>query len=130
MSPPVRIRPDNLFQYIGTYLARHPPTIQDNTGIKPRTMTIHTVNVTRLRSAAAEDYFTRRADRRVMIGLRATLELLNLPVPEWAIRRKPGMTPARNIERAYRADNPAPLVTTLAPRRPNASASSVANARD
>jgi len=57
----------------------------------------------------AETYFTERADRRIMIGLRATLEMLCIPLPEWAERKPTGRKPGRSIAAAYRADNPETL---------------------
>lgn len=57
----------------------------------------------------AETYFTERADRRIMIGLRATLEMLGIPLPEWAERKPTGRKPGRSIAAAYRADNPETL---------------------
>lgn len=81
-----------------------------------------------LNSAAAQQYFS-RADRRIIIGLRYTLEMLGLPVPDYAHRRPRQPSPARAVLTAYRADNPEPRATTLAPRKPNASAETVAAAR-
>lgn len=91
-------------------------------------MAIHNISTDALYSQAAAKYFV-NADRRVMIGLRAALELLGLPTPEYAHRRKPGATPGRAVMAAYRADNPEPRATTLAPRKPNASPETVAAAR-
>ena len=91
-------------------------------------MASHTVTDDVLHSASAETYFT-HADRRVMIGLRATLELLGLPTPEYARRRKPGPAPARAVTAAFQADNPAFLTARLRPRPPNASPAAVATAR-
>lgn len=68
-------------------------------------MAVHTVNDDILLSPAALAYFS-RADRRVLIGLRATLEMLGIPVPEYAERRPPGRPPSRAVTSAYRADNP------------------------
>jgi hypothetical protein len=81
-----------------------------------------------INSPQAEAYFT-RADRRVMIGLRATLELLRLPVPAYAERRIPGPTPAKAVTAAFAADNPRPRSTALPARRPNASQDVVAQAK-
>ena len=92
-------------------------------------MTIQTVDCRALHSPAAEQYFTRH-DRRYMIGLRATLELLGLPLPDYATRRKPGATPARRVMEAFRADHPTGIPTTLAPRKPNASPATVAAAKE
>lgn len=69
-------------------------------------------------SPQAEAYFA-RADRRATIGLRAALELLGIPVPDYATRRKPGRTPARDVLAAYGADHPKQPLTQIAPRKPN-----------
>jgi len=66
-----------------------------------------TVDDTILNSPQAEDYFV-NADRRVMIGLRATLEILGIPRPVYAERRKPGRTPARDVAAAFAADHGRP----------------------
>lgn len=92
-------------------------------------MTNYTVDADVLYSARAEDYFT-NADRRVMIGLRAGLELLGLPLPDYAIRRKPGWTPALEVQRAFRTDYPEQRRATVLPRRANASPEVVAAARN
>ena len=78
-----------------------------------------TIDYEVIHSPEAEAYFN-RADRRVTIGLRAALELLGIPVPQYAVRRKPGRTPARDVLAAYAVDHPAPRSTVLAPRKPNA----------
>jgi hypothetical protein len=78
-----------------------------------------------INSPQAEAYFA-RADRRVMIGLRATLEMLGIPIPDYAHRRKPGPTPASAALAAFAADNPTLRSTVLAERRPNASPERVA----
>lgn len=51
-----------------------------------------TVTTDLIESQQAATYFT-NADRRVMIGLRATLEMLRLPVPEYARRKTTGVAP-------------------------------------
>jgi hypothetical protein len=79
-----------------------------------------TVTDSIIHSSQAEAYFT-RADRRVMIGLRTTLEMLQLPVPDYAKRRKPGRTPAKAALAAYAADNPPPRRLVVPARKPNAS---------
>lgn len=84
-----------------------------------------TVTTDIINSPQAQAYFT-RADRRVMIGLRAALEMLRLPVPEYALRRKSGPTPAKATLAAYEADNPSPRSTVLPERKPNASPDRVA----
>lgn len=91
-------------------------------------MATHTINDAVLHSPEAEAYFT-RADSRVLIGLRAALELLGLPSPMYALRRKPGPTPAKAVTAAYQAGSPAFLSTSLRSRKPNASPATVAAAR-
>src|SRR5688572_20005341 len=91
-------------------------------------MGTYTVTDELINSQQAADYFT-RADRRVMIGLRATMEILGLPCPEYALRRKPGRTPAGDVANAYRADARTRRSTTIAPRRPNAASDVVAAAK-
>ena len=66
-------------------------------------MASHTVTDDLINSERAAAYF-QRADRRVMIGFRATLEMLGLPVPDYANRRKPGRTPAKDVAAAFAAD--------------------------
>lgn len=78
-----------------------------------------TVTTDLIESQQAATYFT-NADRRVMIGLRATLEMLRLPVPEYARRKATGVTPAKAALAAYHLDNPPMLSTVLAERKPNA----------
>jgi hypothetical protein len=78
-----------------------------------------------LHSPQARAYFL-RADRRVMIGLRATLEMLGLDVPDYALRRMPGRTPAKATLAAYAADYPTPRPMELAERKANASPARVA----
>ena len=82
-------------------------------------MTIYTVTDDVLNSDQAAAYFM-RADHRAMMGLRATLEILGIPVPTYAVRRKPGRTPAKDVMDAFQSDNPAPRPMTLAPRKSNA----------
>jgi len=91
-------------------------------------MATHSITDDILNSLAAETYFT-RADSRIMIGLRATVELLGLPTPEYAKRRKPGPTPAKRVATAFQADNPVARPTALQPRRENATADQIAEAR-
>ncbi|MBA3678493.1 MAG: hypothetical protein H0W74_14015 [Sphingosinicella sp.] len=88
-------------------------------------MATFTVTTELIESPQAEAYFT-RADRRVMIGLRATLEMLRLPVPNYAQRRKPGATPAKAALAAYVADNPTPRRMILPERKPNATPERIA----
>ena len=56
----------------------------------------------------ATDYFT-KADHRILCGCRATLEMLGIPLPEWAQRKPTGPKPGKAIMSAYRADNPETL---------------------
>ena len=91
-------------------------------------MTIYTVTDDVLNSEQAQGYFE-RAHPRALMGLRATLEILGIPVPTYAIRRKPGRTPAKDVMDAIRADMPVPLSTALAPRNANASPDQVTQAQ-
>lgn len=88
-------------------------------------MPTFTVNDDLISSLHAERYFL-GADRRVMMGLRTALEMLSLPVPDYAKRRKPGATPAKATLAAYNQDNPAPRFLTAAERKPNASPERIA----
>jgi hypothetical protein len=67
-------------------------------------MAVFTVTDDIFRTPQAQDYFN-RADRRVMIGLRAALELLGIPVPDYAVRKPPGRPPAEALAAAYDADH-------------------------
>lgn len=81
-------------------------------------MAVFTVSDDIINSMQAQDYLT-RADRRVLIGVRATLEMLGIPVPEFAKRKPPGRPPARAVAAAFSADNPkdhTPVVNTGAAR--------------
>lgn len=80
-----------------------------------------------LHGPEAEQYFT-NADRRIMTGLRAACAYLGIPAPAYAQRRTPGPTPTNGVRAAFRADHPTPFSTALAPRKPNASAETVAAA--
>lgn len=64
-----------------------------------------TVNDELLNSQAAKDYFS-RADSRVMIGVRAVLEMLSIPVPEYAKRKPTGRPPSRAVTAAFKVDHP------------------------
>ncbi|GGA50643.1 hypothetical protein GCM10011395_21290 [Sphingomonas psychrolutea] len=55
-----------------------------------------------------------------MIGLRATLEMLNIPIPDYAHRGYSGPTPAKVTIAAFNADNPALRSMVLPDRKPNA----------
>lgn len=90
-------------------------------------MDTQAIAIDQLNGPEAELYFT-RADRRIMTGLRAACAYLGIPAPAYAQRRIPGPTPANGIRAAFRADHPTPFSTTLAPRKPNASAETVAAA--
>jgi hypothetical protein len=79
-----------------------------------------TINDDIINSTEAETYFT-KSDRRIAIGFRACLELLGIPVPSYAGRRKPGRTPAMSVMTAFGADHVTPRSYQLAPRKPNAS---------
>lgn len=56
----------------------------------------------------AEEYFT-KADHRILCGCRAALEMLGIPLPDWAQRKPTGPKPGHRIMAAYRADNPETL---------------------
>lgn len=91
-------------------------------------MATYTVTDDVLNSEQAQGYF-QRTDHRAMMGLRAALEILGIPVPTYASRRKPGRTPAKDVMDAFRADMPTMLNTTLTPRKPSANAERVAKAQ-
>ncbi|AYJ87287.1 hypothetical protein D3Y57_16785 [Sphingomonas paeninsulae] len=82
-------------------------------------MAIYEIDDEVLNSEAAAGYFE-RADKRALMGLRATCEILGLPLPDYALRRKPGRTPAGDVMRAYAVDHPVPRPLTLAPRKEDA----------
>lgn len=81
-------------------------------------MTIRTIDDGVLNSPEAEAYFTTKADRRVLIGFRAALEMLAIPLPEYARRKETGRpTTTKLIARQYAEDNPQPsTAATLSPR--------------
>lgn len=92
-------------------------------------MAVHTVTDDLLRSNRAAAYFT-TADRRVMIGLRAALEMLGIPIPDYAARKPSGRPGARDIIAAHAADNPQPAPAPLTyNRKPDASPARVAAAK-
>lgn len=62
-----------------------------------------TVNDDILNSPHAKDYYA-RADRRIMVGLRLALEMLGIPVPEYARRKPVGRPPSKAVATAYDAD--------------------------
>ncbi|MCC4295385.1 hypothetical protein [Brevundimonas aurantiaca] len=81
-------------------------------------MTIRTIDDGVLNSPEAEAYFTTKADRRVLIGFRAALEMLAIPLPEYARRKETGRpTTTKLIARQYAEDNPQPRTgDTRSPR--------------
>jgi hypothetical protein len=91
-------------------------------------MATYTVTDDILRSDAAAAYFD-RADRRIKSGMRATLKMLAIPLPEYARPKPPGQSPAKLVMLAYEADNPTPRATSLAPRKGNATAERIAAIR-
>lgn len=56
-------------------------------------------------SPAAEAYFT-SADRRILSGLRATLDMIGAPYPEYARRQPRHPLPGKTVIAAFHADNP------------------------
>lgn len=72
------------------------------------TASIATINIGVLETPQARDYFS-KADHRIMCGCRATLEMLGIPLPDWARRKPTGPKPGRAIAAAFRADNPETL---------------------
>jgi hypothetical protein len=91
-------------------------------------MATYTVTDDILHSDAAAAYFD-RADRRIKSGMRATLKMLAIPLPEYARPKAPGQSPAKQVMLAYAADNPAPRPMTLAPRKVNTTAERIAALR-
>jgi len=57
-----------------------------------------------MHSPAMTDYLN-TADRRILIGVRLTLETLGIRVPDAAQRRSPGRPTAKSILRHYHADH-------------------------
>lgn len=88
-------------------------------------MATYTVTDDILLSDAAAAYFE-RADRRIRGGMRATLKMLAIPLPEYARPKAPGQSPARLVMLAYAADNPTHRPMTLAPRKPTATPERIA----
>ena len=87
-------------------------------------MATYTVTDELISSPQAAVHFS-TSDRRILIGMRATLEVLGIPVPEYAKRKPTGRPPSRVIAAAYAADNPnqAPAPLTYKrhqPARPRA----------
>jgi hypothetical protein len=91
-------------------------------------MATYTVTDDILASDEAAAYFN-RADRRIRSGIRATLQMLAIPLPEYARPKAPGQSPAKSVMLAYAADNPGTRSTTLAPRKANATAERIAALR-
>jgi hypothetical protein len=61
-----------------------------------------------LSNPAVADYFTRNPHR--LAACRALLDLLGIPLPDWAVRDISGRAAAtRNAMAAFRADNPETL---------------------
>lgn len=68
-----------------------------------------TVDPGPLHTAAMTTYLT-TADRRIVIGFRAALEALKVPVPAAALRRPSGRPTIINLVQAFNADNPVAAV--------------------
>ena len=85
-------------------------------------MATYTITDDLLLSPEAEAYFS-NGDRRIKCGLRATLELLRIPLPPYAKRLPAGSNSqgAKRVIAAHALDNPTLRSTVLAPRKPNAS---------
>ena len=92
-------------------------------------MAIYTVDDRILTSDTAANYFN-RVDRRVKQGIRATLQMLGLPCPEYAQRQLPGPQPLSDMLKSYAADNPRARTFELAPRKENALAERIAAIHD
>ena len=76
--------------------------------------------IAKLHLPGVVDYFTRNPHR--MAALRALLDLLAIPLPDWAKRDLSGRGAAsRNLMAAFKADNPRPANYVLPPRKDNAS---------
>lgn len=68
-----------------------------------------TVDPGPLHTAAMTTYLA-TADRRIVIGFRAALEALKVPVPAAALRRPSGRPTIINLVQAFNADNPVAAV--------------------
>ena len=75
-------------------------------------MNIIPVDPDRLTHPGVAAYFTRNPHR--MAAVRAMLDLLSIPFPNWAERDISGPGAARNMLAAYRADNPETLAQATA----------------
>lgn len=69
---------------------------------------MQTIEAARLENPAVKDYLT-NADRRVIVGVRFLLELLNLPYPDYLNRKPAGRPLAKQIMSEFRRDNPETL---------------------
>src|SRR5437870_13591215 len=75
---------------------------------RKETMNLHTVDTDRLNHPGAVDYFTRNAHR--LAAVRALLQTLSLPFPDWAQREPSGRAAtSRKIIAAFREDHPETL---------------------
>ena len=71
-------------------------------------MNLHTVDTDRLNHPGAVEYFTRNAHR--LAAVRALLQTLSLPFPDWAQREPSGRAAtSRKIIAAFREDHPETL---------------------
>jgi len=71
------------------------------------------VTIDGLNNPAVADYFSRNPHR--LAAARAMLDLLSIPLPDWAARDISGRAAAtRNAMTAYRADNPETLAEATA----------------
>ena len=88
-------------------------------------MTTYTVNDDLLTSAQAEAYFE-DGDRRIKLGMRACLELLRIPLPEYAKRKPTGpkTKSAALVAAAYAADH-GRVIKPYEARKPNAASAVV-----
>lgn len=91
-------------------------------------MTTYTVNDDLITSAQAEAYFE-NGDRRIKLGMRACLELLRIPLPEYAKRKPTGpkTKSAALVAASYAADH-GRVIKPYEPRKPNATPEVVAAA--
>jgi len=72
-----------------------------------------TVTIDGLNNPAVAEYFTRNPHR--LAACRAMLDLLSIPLPDWAARDISGRAAAtRNAMTAFRADNPETLAEATA----------------
>jgi len=71
-------------------------------------MPYETVNMAVLNSPELVAYLS-TADHRIRVGFRAALETLNLPLPDFMLRRPSGRKPGQAVARAF-ASNPTQAV--------------------